>query len=242
MGDTDTPDFNKARGYLIGFSSVVLLLWYFGADLSSFKLLGNEIYLKENIQNVWMVLAGINGYFWLRLYQRTPKGSFRFDVPMHELYDEALIKIVRFLSTRKMKAHILSEIHYNDENSSVEVKFLTLFPSGVMTYHGKTTIQDRLQPDKLSKIRNYPHYYRNEIAYPRYVKYLINGSEHSQVSGQAFIITPHRYIARFVKVYVFIRGSIVSPWFFDHVTPFLLGGISICVALFNWWQINYPHA
>ena len=33
MGETDTPDFNKARGYLIGFSTVVLLLWYFGADL-----------------------------------------------------------------------------------------------------------------------------------------------------------------------------------------------------------------
>lgn len=32
MHETDAPDVNKARRFLIGDSVLVLLLWFFGAD------------------------------------------------------------------------------------------------------------------------------------------------------------------------------------------------------------------
>lgn len=233
MGETDTPDFNKARGYLIGFSTVVLLLWYFGADLSTFKLLGNEIRLKENVQNVWMVLAGINAYLWLRLYQRTPAGSFSFDLPMHDLYEKTLVAVVRRLGKKKMRSHILEQIKSTPGTVDGEFKLMSFKPKGKMTHHERNPPKGKESPDKLAMVRGLDSTTRNEIRYSFYIHYTVGGSEHHQCGGQAFTTTPSRSIARLVKWYVFVRGAIVSPWFFDHVTPFVLGGMSISVALLN---------
>lgn len=242
MGETDTPDFNKARGYLIGFSTVVLLLWYFGADLSTFKLLGNEIRLKENVKNVWMVLAGINAYLWLRLYQRTPAGSFSFDLPMHDLYERTLIGVVRRLGKKKMRSHVLELIETTPGIVDGEFKLVSFNPKGKMTHHERTPPKGTDPTDKLAMVRKLDSATRNEIRYSFYIDYTAGGNEHHQHGGRAFITTPSRLVTKLVKWYVFVRGAFVSPWFFDHVTPFVLGGMSICVALFNWWQINYPHA
>lgn len=241
MGETDTPDFNKARGYLIGFSTVVLLLWYFGADLSTFKLLGNEIKLKENVQNVWMVIAGINAYLWMRLYQRPPEGSFRFDLAMHNLYEKTLIGVVTRLDNKQMRSHVLELIEQTPGTVDGELKLISFKPKGKMTHYERPTPIGAEPPDKLAMVRKLDSTTRNEIRYAFYIHYTVGGNEHHQSGGQAFTTTPSRFVAKLVKWYVFARGAIVSPWFFDHVTPFVLGGMSICVALFNWWQINYSH-
>lgn len=240
MGDTDTPDFNKARSYLIGFSSVVLLLWYFGADLTAFKLLGNEIKLKENVQNVWMVLAGINAYLWMRLYQRTPEGSFRFDIAMHDLYEKTLIEVMKRLQKKQMRKHVLEQVIDSNYKEDGGFKLVGFTPKGRMTYLTRPTPQGREAPDRLTVIRSMPPAYRNEIGYSFFVRYNVGSSEHNQQGGQGFVTAPSRLVATLVEWYVFIRGAIVSPWFFDHVTPFLLGIASIGVALFKWYQINYP--
>ncbi|VVP23997.1 hypothetical protein PS876_03978 [Pseudomonas fluorescens] len=242
MGETDTPDFNKARGYLIGFSTVVLLLWYFGADLSTFKLLGNEIRLKENAQNVWMVLGGINAYLWLRLYQRTPEGSFRFDLAMHDLYEKTLIQTMKRVDKKKMLTHVLEQINDSPDTIPGEVKLHLFTAKGKMTHYEITPPKNMASLDKLAMLRQLPGTTRNEIRYSFYIHYTVSGNDHHLNAGQAFKTTPSRLVAKLVKWYVFARGAIVSPWFFDHVTPFVLGGISIFVALFNWWQINYPHS
>lgn len=239
MGETDTPDFNKARGYLIGFSTVVLLLWYFGADLSAFKLLGNEIKLKENVKNVWLVLAGINVYLWLRLYQRTPAGSFRFDLPMHDLYEKTLIKVVRRLSKLKIYAHVLDGITNGPAAVTGAVVILRVASTGKMAYHFNASVKEKGADHKLSMIRDFPHDHRNRVMYTCTVSYRVGSSDHTRSGGRPFVILPPLWVTKLVKWYVFVRGAFVSPWFFDHVTPFVLGVASICVALFSWWQINY---
>nr|WP_233100832.1 hypothetical protein [Pseudomonas sp. MF6768] len=227
---------------MIGFSTVVLLLWYFGADLSAFKLLGNEVKLKENVQNVWMVLAGINAYLWVRLYQRTPEGSFRFDLPMHALYEKALIEVVERLRRKEMREHVLEQIQNTPESDVGEFKLVNFNPRGRMTYHEKILPKDISLPDRLAMVRGLDGATRNEIRYSFYIHYTFGESSKRHLSGgRVFTVTPSRFIARLVKWYVFARGAIVSPWFFDHVTPFVWGGMSISVALFNWWQINYPN-
>lgn len=240
MGETDTPDFNKARGYLLGFSTVVLLLWYFGADLSAFKLLGNEIKLKENVKNVWLVLAGINVYLWLRLYQRTPAGSFRFDLPMHDLYEKTLIKVVRRLSKREMYAHVLDAITTGPATVTGEVVIVRVASTGKMAYYLSASAKQKGTDDKLLMIRDFPHDHRNRVMYTCTVSYSVGSSNHTQSGGRPFVILPPLWVTKLVKWYAFFRGALVSPWFFDHVTPFVLGGVSTCVALLSWWQINYP--
>lgn len=238
MGETDTPDFNKARGYLLGFSTVVLLLWYFGADLSTFKLLGNEIKLKENVKNVWLVLAGINFYLLLRLYQRTPAGSFRFDLPMHDLYEKTLIKVVRRLSRHKMHAHVLNAIVTGPQTVGGDVVIKTIAATGKMAYCFNLSDQQKNSDVMLYKIREFPHARRNEVMFTCTVNYNVGSSNQTQRCGNPFVIVPHPCVTIMVKWYVFVRGALVSPWFFDHVTPFVLGLASICAALFSWWQIN----
>lgn len=238
MGETDTPDFNKARGYLLGFSTVVLFLWYFGADLSTFKLLGNEIKLKENVKNVWLVLAGINVYLLLRLYQRAPAGSFRFDLPMHDLYEKTLIKVVKHLSKHKMHAHVFNGIVTGPETVDGEVVIKRIASTGKMAYYFDLSAQQKDSDERLYKIREFPHARRNEVMFTCTVNYNVGSSDQTQRGGNPFVTVPHLWVTTLVKWYVFVRGALVSPWFFDHVTPFVLGLGSICVALFSWWQIN----
>ena len=242
MGETDSPDFNKARGYLVGFSTVVLLLWYFGADLSAFKLLGNEIKLRENVQNVWMVLAGVNAYLWLRLYQRTPEGSFRFDLAMHDLYEKTLIEVVKRVENKNMRSWFMEQFRTRSDVVDGDINLISFKPDGEMNHQRNRPSADEDSKDKLTRLRNLDAAARNEIHYTFNTHYTFRGAERQDRNSHSFIATPSKTIAGLVKGYVFMRGAIISPWFFDHVTPFILGGMSICVALFNWWQINYPHA
>ena len=237
MGDTDSPDFNKARGYLIGFSVVVLLLWYFGADLSSFKLLGNEIKLNENVENVWLVLASINAYLWFRLYQRMPAGSFSFDMAMHELYDSSLISLSRLVYTKQIRRRALEYVKEGVAGTP-EIKKMKFGGGGRMTYLKDISNDKEVEKNSLAQIRDMSYLYRNEIRFNLSISCLVDGSEYSS-RGNIYLKTPHRLLAYVVKGYVFVKGALLSPWFADHIVPFILGAFAICVALFKWWQINH---
>jgi hypothetical protein len=238
MGDTDSPDFNKARGYLIGFSVVVLLLWYFGADLSSFKLLGNEIKLNENIKNVWLVLAVINLYLCFRFYHRMPAGSFRFDVAMHGLYDSSLVSLSKFVYKKQMKKRALEYVEDGVEGTP-EIKMVKFGASGKMTYLKRVPKQSEVsEKDTVAIIKDMPYSHRNEIRFSLYSTSLVNGAEHYSID-KFYMLTPHRLLAYVVKGYVFVKGALLSPWFADHIVPFILGVFAICVAIFKWWQINH---
>jgi hypothetical protein len=237
MGDTDSPDFNKARGYLIGFSVVVLLLWYFGADLSSFKLLGNEIKLNENFENVWLVLASINVYLWFRLYQRMPAESLSFDMAMHELYDSSLVNLSKFVYRRQIRKQALEYVE-DGVHGTPEIKIIKIGAGGKMTYLNKISRQSEAwEKESVAMIRKMPYSYRNEIRFTLYTSCLVDGADHSS-HGNLYIKTPHRLIAYMVKGYVFIKGALLSPWFADHIVPLILGAFAVVVAFYKWWHIN----
>ncbi|MBV7552252.1 hypothetical protein KW841_07830 [Pseudomonas sp. PDM28] len=238
MGDTDSPDFNKARGYLIGFSVTVLLLWYFGADLSSFKLLGNEIKLNENVENVWLVLASINGYLWFRFCHRMPVGGLKFDMAMHELYDRSLISLSARIYKKQMSALVLDDVKAGVEGTP-EITMLKISASGRMTYLDNISRQDQgSEESPIVKIREMPYPYRNQIRFALHTQCLVNGAEHRFI-GKLYTKIPYRMLAYLVKGYVFVKGALLSPWFADHIVPLILGALAVCVASYKWWQINH---
>jgi len=241
MGDTDTPDFNKARSYLIGFSTITMLLWYFGADLSTFTLLGNEVKLKENANDVRMVLGVINAYLWLRLYQRTPAGSLRFNLEMHELYESNLISTMKFLKKGEMRRHALQMIKEAPRVGNATTKLIKFTPRGKMAYDTSSSIIPQEHPtNKLEVIRKLSNESRNEIDYSFYIYCKVNENDSHISGGQILTVTPRSPITMAVKLYTFAKGSLVSPWLFDHVAPLILGALSTGVAFSKWWQINYP--
>ena len=55
--DFDDGSFKKSRSFLLVFSSLILVLWYFKAEMASLSILGNTIKFTANTDNIWLVLA-----------------------------------------------------------------------------------------------------------------------------------------------------------------------------------------
>ncbi|ROO35369.1 hypothetical protein BIV08_04240 [Pseudomonas sp. AF76] len=232
MGDTDSPDFNKARGFLIGYSLVVALLWFFGADLTQFKLMGNEIYLKENIRHVWLVIALINFYLWIRFLQRLPKRGLRFDENMHEALDAALIKICSIVHKRVAFRKAASEGVEKNEGELVNLQL-----SGVLSY------RDELEHERGREFGptgpwDYSYPYRAKVNFSMYKKFDKNGEIVNSYGASSYEATPNLILYRAAVVYAFLKGVVGLTWFTDNVWPLLFGCLSIGVAVFKWWQIN----
>ncbi|MEN5239073.1 hypothetical protein ABE459_16400 [Pseudomonas sp. TWI923] len=74
--DFDEGSFPKVRGWLLAFSSIIIALWFFGADLESVSMLGTKINFTKNTEHVWLIAFVINAYLLLRFYQHQPRISY----------------------------------------------------------------------------------------------------------------------------------------------------------------------
>ncbi|XVO85977.1 hypothetical protein ACQ9Y2_19750 [Pseudomonas palleroniana] len=229
MGDTDSPDFNKARGFLIGYSVAVTLLWFFGANLNQFKLMGNEISLRQNIQHVWIVIAIINVYLWFRFFQRLPKRALRFDDKMHEILDETLISMCHAFHKRRA-------FKCADDNDN-EAKLISLKMWGSLPY------RDDLEQEQGREFGptgpwDYSYPYRAKVWFRLTKTY--DGSNQPMIAegGNGYEATPSKTLYRAAVTYAFVKGAVRLSWFTDNIWPLLLGCFSISMALYKWWQIN----
>jgi len=233
MGDTDSPDFNKARGFLIGYSLVVALLWFFGADLTQFKLMGNEIYLKENIRHVWLVIAVINGYLLLRFFQRLPKRGLRFDESMHEALDAALIRVCVILHRRLAFKQAAS-----DGVEKGEGKLVSLKMSGNLAY------RDELEHERGREFGptgpwDYVYPYRAKVWFSMNKVFDKNGQIISSHGGNSYEVVPSVTSYRVAVAYAFLKGVVGLTWFTDNVWPLLFGCLSTGIAVYKWWQVHH---
>lgn len=235
MHDVDSPDFNKARGFLIGYSLVVVLLWFFGADLTKFKLMGNEVDLYKHTQHVWGVIALINVYLWFRFFQRLPKRALRFDERMHDLLDGCLVSACRLLHKRKAfrrEAKMLA-----DEDGS---KLDRLVMDGHLPY--------RVEMEQKEGAGTYDPLHPWNYSYPKraqvdfsLTKYSIHeGRTVTGIGGNGYQARPSRAEYRVIVTCAFLKGAVCHSWFSDNIGPLLFGAISSLVAAVHWWQVNHP--
>lgn len=234
----DGGDFKKARGFLLTYSAVVLALWFFGANLTAFKLMGTEIRLEHRTNSVWLVLACLNTYFWFRFVQHIPSGGFRFDEAMNQLYDDALEKAAiwrKHFELRKRIETVRTENHAPNEK--------TKFTQG----NANLTCYDRLKEDRRENpegeitLHNYSREQRTEMRVSAYYEFTIDGKwvkygNHAHLAAY----TPSKLFTWTVKAYVTLKGALITPWFTNHIAPLLLGALSTSVALWSWWLVNHP--
>ncbi|HCR1225958.1 TPA: hypothetical protein ONA20_005942, partial [Pseudomonas aeruginosa] len=88
----DDGDFRKARGFLVTFSTLTILAWYFSADLTSFSILGAPLKIKENTEDIWLAVFLVNIYFILRYIQTTPDPLLEQHNKIIDYLHEYLIK------------------------------------------------------------------------------------------------------------------------------------------------------
>lgn len=232
----DEGDFKKARGFLLTYSALVLALWYFGADLTQFKLMGNEVQLHQRTSSAWLVLAVVNIYFWFRCYQRVPRLGLYFDEPMNDLYDEALVWTA--LKFNRKTLNKLAQQSFSETYSPSEKMYIT-------SYGGKATARDTVERDKQ---RNGPEaYHLHELSRADRTKISLSAG-YLNVHTEKWLppagygrcnYRPTAFFTWPVKAFVIGRGAFVTPWFTDHIAPLVLGGISTSLALWKWCHMNF---
>jgi hypothetical protein len=232
MHETDSPDVNKARGFLIGYSVLVLLLWFFGADLTEFKLLGNEIKMHQNGQHVWFVLGFINVYLWFRFLQRLPDRALMFDGKMHFILDNMLISLCKMTHRRAAYAFVNERLASWSECKNPKLTKLEIF--------GSLYYRDNLERDKGNGdfAPDGPWSYR----YPSRAKVRFSFRTHTMSSkitgGESYEAMPGRLVYSLAILLAFIKGALVHSWFTDNVLPLLVAILTIGAAFDKWWQIN----
>ncbi|WP_219273314.1 hypothetical protein [Pseudomonas sp. Xaverov 83] len=229
----DEGDFKKARGFLLTYSALVLALWYFGADLTEFKLMGNDIKLHQRTESVWLVLAALNAYFWFRFVQHIPSGSFRFDRPMNHLYDRALITAAIWTKHFELK-RCVERVRVPNE----EVKFNRGYAE--LTCYDRLKQDRREQPESEIQLHDYSRAKRTEIKVSGHYRYTDGGAwvrSGHYVRLEAYV--PSAPVTWTVKVYSTIKGAFVTPWFTDHIAPLVFGLISTGFALWKWCDMNF---
>ncbi|QHW08376.1 hypothetical protein [Pseudomonas putida] len=239
MNDIDSPDFSKARGLLIGFSSIALVLWFYGIDLTTIKFLGLEITPKRNASHSWGLMAAVNLYLVFRFYQRIPDNTRRFDERMDKIYDAALGWVALILYRLELKREgrrLLSETYPDEKFEKIE----TLSLEWTVTCHDKLAEDEsRSGPeDHTPSIHELTREYRTSV--------VVTGFFMGHNEPNLDMCTRYAHLTKTMpaiitwgcKAFAVVRGMCVTPWFTDNWLPLALGGFAVAIALLRWATIN----
>ncbi|NMX69898.1 hypothetical protein HBO15_21325 [Pseudomonas sp. WS 5111] len=230
IDDVDS-DFKKARAFLLAYSTLILLLWYFSVDLRAFSFLGVPIGIRDNINNVHLVAAIGNAYFLLRFFQKAPKGSFKLNDEMITVFEETLKFIVPY-------AYILRLISWmrpgkDVGNMSIEYR----------TIDKKVTMGHQLSRNRTS-ILNFWYWGNSDLAQRVEISidlgffYVKDGRRQvGRVLGKRII--PAYALVLICQIYAFVKGSLTTSWFTDYILPIVYALAAIGVFVNTWWQVNH---
>lgn len=237
----DEGDFKKARGFLLTYSVLVLALWYFGADMTQFKLMGNEIQLHQRTNSTWLVLALVNVYFWFRCYQRVPNLGLYFDGPMNNLYDKTLVWGAENLKLKRRALRKGAQEQFAKNHNPPRTMHINVYKAWTTAQSDLEEAQ-RIHGDEAPELHQISRSTRAKMRFS--VRYTIheNGQPTSLTGGLHLDHEPSAFLTWPVKAFTIARGAFVTPWFTDHIAPLVLGGISTLLALWKWGEINFASA
>lgn len=215
-------DFNKARGFLVTYSTLVLLAWYFDAQLNSINLLGNSVVLQSNLENVWMVLSIGAGYFLLRYIQKLPVDALKPDASMIDSYKLTLYRMVNFWQAKEISKRI-KELFVERNPGKTATSFAPWFDIA----SAKDTAG---MPDGL--------YIEVDASTVSYIQE--DGATGSQSPGVRFLLKPHRLIVLYSLCWGYFKSAVFKPWFSDFILPLIYGLMAILVAFFKWIFVLWP--
>lgn len=232
----DEGDFKKARGFLLTYSALVMALWYFGANLTQFKLMGNEVQLRQHTNSAWLVLAVVNIYFWFRCYQRVPRFGLYFDEPMNDIYDKALQWAARKLKRRAL-GRIVKEHFLANYDPTLEMQISSL--SVEATARRDVQADQSKNPEEACELHQITHSARTVVTlYASYAVYKEGAWKEFAGFGR-LAYKPSILLTCPLKAFVIARGAFVTPWFTDHIAPLAIGGFSTALALWKWCDVNF---
>lgn len=223
-------DYKKSRAFLLTYSTLLLLLWYFSVDLRAFSFLGMSIGIKDNIQNAHLVAALGNLYLLIRFLQKSPKGSFKLNEDMISVFESALKTIAPYIYISRLGAAMLK---YAGQ-VGIDIKPLKV--------HKQVTMGHQLSDDypsilKFLQYRNPELAKLTELSFDISFSFIADEKEKSHVIRNELIV-PNVFLVRTCQTYALVKGSFTTSWFTDHILPMIYASLAIILFANTWWQ-NY---
>lgn len=223
-------DFKKSRAFLLTYSTLLLLLWYFSVDLRTFSFLGMSIGIRDNIQNVHLVAALGNLYLLIRFLQKSPKGCFKLNEDMISVFESALKKIAPYIYISRLGDAMLKSIG----QVGSDIKPLKV--------HKQVTMGHQLSDNHPSILKFLQH--RNpelakltELSFDISFSFIADKKEESHVIRNELIV-PNIFLVRTCQAYALVKGSFTTSWFTDHILPIIYASLAIVFFANTWWQKN----
>lgn len=218
--DFDEAGFKKARGFLMAFSTLIIVLYYFSVDLNSISILGNSVHFTENRERAWLALLVVDVYLFFRYVQQFPDSEWYPDKEMHGAFQSILVAISKKIYYRRLFEAVVE----NRQGDGVEV--VSISPQGHLN-HQEDFSDSPVKVDRCDI--TFSISYRMYTGVPQ-----LGGG-----TGVQLEITPNRLLVILSRMLAFARVVIFKPWFLEHMFPVVYAGIAGCLAFMKWWQINH---
>jgi hypothetical protein len=222
--DFDEGSFPKARGWLLAFSSVLIALWFFDADLTSVSLLGTKIEFRRNTEHIWLIALAINFYLMLRFNQHQPNISYSSSAEYQRYYESFMLSSMLQL-----------------KHKSINGELLQLARANISPALANATIKSVIERSEFKRFtdpsekRRYIIGLKEVIAVHAYG--LVTGNEDGTsiktVAYQIDRVCPYWLIRLCIwisKAKLCIRTSYAT----EHLLPYIWGGFSIIICLIRW--------
>jgi len=223
--DFDEGSFKKARSFLMVFSTMLLALWYFNAEMGSLSVLGNSIKFTANTEDLWLILAVANCYFCCRYVQHLPKDWRKPGKDLEALFNSTLCRTTEILYRRKLHAAAWED--FSKDHAISGVTDFKIKPSGSRHYARDESSGFFLssQPEQKVDFRLPSTWIES------------NGSKCSS-EGFGLVVDPARAVIIYSRVSSFIKGLFLSPWFTEHLFPLIYATCAVIVGLWSWHTVH----
>lgn len=223
--DFDEGSFKKARSFLLAFSSLLLVLWYFKAEMSTLSILGNSIKFTANTENVWLVLSIVNAYFFFRFIQHLPPKWSDQGETATKLYERNLIRATQALYR---SANIRSAMeHFDADPEHRTSKDIKIHPTGYMNYQVSQGPTGAMDGDPKSSV----------VQFTLRCTYKSENGYLCTVDGYLNRVEPHRMIILYSRIAGFTQSIFLSPWFTEHVFPMLYALTATAMSVWRWCEM-----
>lgn len=222
----DEGDFKKARGMLLSFSSLLIALWFFGADLKTVSLLGTKVAFTKNLQHVWLVALVANSYLMLRFYQHSPGVKYADNTVYRDSFESCLVFMMRHIKARairedmaermtflggEVKGNVQPEIvqeSYHMVSNPVEKRRLTVGIGHIVLFHARCSYRDKASPEfRLSSAL--------EFSYP----------------------CPY-WLVSFATYYARVIANLKTSHGTEYSLPYVWTSIALVICLMKWLNAN----
>ncbi|WP_367863271.1 hypothetical protein [Pseudomonas guariconensis] len=228
--DFDEGSFPKARGWLLAFSSSLIALWFFGADLTSVSVLGTKMEFTRNTEHIWLVALAINAYLLLRFYQHQPDISYSGSGVYKRYYENYMLRIIIWLSKKDIEKEVF-ELGKRDFPSVFQHAMVKCV---IETFEFKRVTEPS---EKRSRIRG--------------MKEMVIIWAHCAATGEKMErseVTPAYRVDRVCPYWVIclcgwlskLKLWIKTSYATEHLLPYLWSGFAALICLIRWISAIIP--